>query len=552
MAGENWLGFYTETDFLQVRKVKTGSTLIGEGGDSRVIRSFRMKTGEQVAIKIFKPSAPRDAAHNEEVATRMLDYLIARIDFLLPSNLSSLATLPSDAIQLVAPLDLSSGQVKGHADFDRYQMIIEAFLGRTNLFNLLYKQVGDRLIKIRYSPYDTLEMVKLVFLIVAVFNQHGLVHRDLKPENIVYDDRKKRTEKELPLKLCDFSSARLALELDGSEPVAGTFGYVAPEMDKANGEDFVLLSMAPAEKVRTHHLKRISREHSNKPVLIYQDGDISLYGCHDKYWKLTQLDTMALMNIQLPDVSEPTVMREIPLSKKIRDEIQEKKVHQWVMEPEKPKSYPFILMVIKADEKVDTTTLHNISKRHDKLPILIKQNTRFSFYGCYESVWGLTALDGRAFTDIYFPTENGSTAIFPYASLSSAIRREIIAKKAHSDARGNNFAAVDNWSAGVIGFEIKAKRRPKLGGSKPEKNYKDKFEKSFKEKLMKKAEQIRKNEIRNRELTREEVFELMPDVVVKERGSEEPRELEAAFLEAFEIFKASLAPGLSALKRETN
>jgi serine/threonine protein kinase len=95
--------------------------------------------------------------------------------------------------------------------------------------------VDELLNNLRLSMTERLKIIEsIVKSIEALHNKH-FVHRDLKWENVFYFKDAKTGE--ITVKLSDFDLSSLSLNVSGC---LGTFDYMAPEIFKLEGNDFIL------------------------------------------------------------------------------------------------------------------------------------------------------------------------------------------------------------------------------------------------------------------------------------------------------------------------
>ncbi|KAJ3576807.1 hypothetical protein NP233_g186 [Leucocoprinus birnbaumii] len=93
----------------------------------------------------------------------------------------------------------------------------------------LFEQV---LSKGKFTERDAAKVIRSILSGVKYLHDHGIVHRDLKPENILYRTK----DPDSDIVIVDFGIAK---HLDSAEEkltsLAGSFGYVAPEVLKKRG-----------------------------------------------------------------------------------------------------------------------------------------------------------------------------------------------------------------------------------------------------------------------------------------------------------------------------
>ncbi|PQZ88602.1 serine/threonine protein kinase [Arthrobacter sp. MYb227] len=75
----------------------------------------------------------------------------------------------------------------------------------------------------RFTPRQTLAMLRAICTGLAVAHQEGIVHRDMKPANVLISD-------EASVKVADFGLARAASAHTNATSVFGTAAYISPEL----------------------------------------------------------------------------------------------------------------------------------------------------------------------------------------------------------------------------------------------------------------------------------------------------------------------------------
>lgn len=75
----------------------------------------------------------------------------------------------------------------------------------------------------RFTPRQTLVMLRAICTGLAVAHQEGIVHRDMKPANVLISD-------EASVKVADFGLARAASAHTNATSVFGTAAYISPEL----------------------------------------------------------------------------------------------------------------------------------------------------------------------------------------------------------------------------------------------------------------------------------------------------------------------------------
>ncbi len=424
-GGEGWVPYLIEFGSMLKDTVENEEAIIGDGAEAKVIPAYDLFSGEKVAVKILKDNCPEEAAKNEQWALTKMGDFIGRIDYLVQHDEQNDLLNEDTLFSMECRKSHSPKQV-------RKKMFVERFKPGTNLAEFLYKTDPTKkktdsayyVAKIDYPPLVRLEVVYQVLLAASVLYDKDLVHRDLKPENIIID-------KNFHVELCDFASAKYKTALTGGESIASTYAYTAPEADRSNGDDFILMSIQDGCSVDLKKIVETSQKNKDKPlpVILNNHGFISIYGCINKQWKLTELDVEG----------------------------------------------------------------------------------------------------SEAFKFLKFPVDN-KTAMLRQRNVNAKMRVEITKKKRHIDARGVNFIEQDKYSVGGIAFEIMTTTH-------------------LKAKIHAKSLEKKPNEA-DREMTRAELFALMPDIFPTHangvysngKSPDDPDVLAEAMDKAFERFLESLHP----------
>lgn len=158
---------------------KPGSRL-GSGEFGRIFESTY--NGRKVVLKILKHAIHSSIFYNEIEIMRQLDH----------------ENIP---------------QLIGYCKEESFMcLIIEKALGMDLLHYMKYYDLSvSNKIQISLQIIRTLEYI----------HSRGIIYRDLKPENIIIDYHK------MTIKIIDFG---LAIHADESDEIAGTMGYIAPEV----------------------------------------------------------------------------------------------------------------------------------------------------------------------------------------------------------------------------------------------------------------------------------------------------------------------------------
>ncbi|OWB78862.1 nucleotide binding protein [[Candida] boidinii] len=170
---------------------------LGAGSFGTVKSGIVKATGQKVAVKIILKTVLR--GHNE-LAEREIKFL---------------ATLQHPNI--VKLIDWFESK---HS----YYIVTELALGG---------ELFDRLVqRTFYSEWDAANIIHQLLLAVQYLHNNNVVHRDIKLENILYLTKDENS----PIVLADFGVAKqLASKDETLTGVAGSFGYIAPEIYAGEG-----------------------------------------------------------------------------------------------------------------------------------------------------------------------------------------------------------------------------------------------------------------------------------------------------------------------------
>lgn len=115
--------------------------------------------------------------------------------------------------------------------------LIDSFQTKHNFYIVTQLATGgelfDRLVKNTYFyEYDACEIIYQILSAIAYLHKQGIAHRDIKPENVLYLS----PEDDSPVVLADFGVSKKVDQMDRKlTGVAGSFGYIAPEIYAGEG-----------------------------------------------------------------------------------------------------------------------------------------------------------------------------------------------------------------------------------------------------------------------------------------------------------------------------
>lgn len=115
--------------------------------------------------------------------------------------------------------------------------LIDSFQTKHNFYIVTQLATGgelfDRLVKNTYFyEYDACEIIYQMLSAIAYLHKLGIAHRDIKPENVLYLS----PEDNSPIVLADFGVSKKVDQSDRKlTGVAGSFGYIAPEIYAGEG-----------------------------------------------------------------------------------------------------------------------------------------------------------------------------------------------------------------------------------------------------------------------------------------------------------------------------
>jgi serine/threonine-protein kinase len=160
-----------------------------------VYRADDIKLGQVVALKFLPPDVEQDAAR----LSRFLDEVrIAR--------------------QISHP---NVCRVYDVAEVDGHHFLSMEFVDGEDLASLL-RRIG------RLPRDKAIQIARQLCAGLAAAHEQGILHRDLKPSNVMIDGRGRA-------RITDFGLARLAGEVHGTDILAGTPAYMAPEQIAGKG-----------------------------------------------------------------------------------------------------------------------------------------------------------------------------------------------------------------------------------------------------------------------------------------------------------------------------
>lgn len=105
---------------------------------------------------------------------------------------------------------------------------------------------------------------------------------------------------------------------------------IPPENVCANVEklrDIILISMSSEHVIEAREMQKLSNKYDDNPILINQDGKISIYGCKGNKWGITSLENTAFKKINFPELHECSILKSKHVTKEIYQEIINKKGH---------------------------------------------------------------------------------------------------------------------------------------------------------------------------------------------------------------------------------
>lgn len=179
---------------------------IGWGGCSTVYSAQHMQDGSYVAIKVMHPGL----ADSPRQVMRFLQ--------------------EAEAVQSIQHETIVQVHEIGSLSDGRHFIVMELLKG-TNLAALLQTRG-------RFSPLETLEILKPICEALTIAHQSGIVHRDIKASNIIIE----QTQGKRQVKLLDFGIAKLVGH--GSSGMQTTVGHIlgtphsmAPEQIKGHKVD---------------------------------------------------------------------------------------------------------------------------------------------------------------------------------------------------------------------------------------------------------------------------------------------------------------------------
>ena len=163
--------------------------LAGRGGMGEVYRADDLRLGQPVALK-FLP----ERLENDESRLRR---------FFAEVRIARKVSHPNVC------------RVHDVSDLDGQHFLTMEFVDGEDLATLL-RRIG------RLPEDRAIQIARQLCAGLAAAHQQGVLHRDLKPANVMIDGEGR-------VRITDFSLAAMAKEVEGSEILAGTPGYMAPE-----------------------------------------------------------------------------------------------------------------------------------------------------------------------------------------------------------------------------------------------------------------------------------------------------------------------------------
>ncbi|KIM20885.1 hypothetical protein M408DRAFT_333773 [Serendipita vermifera MAFF 305830] len=143
-------------------------------------------------------------------------------------------------------------------------------------------ELFERISKLgKFTENDAQNVIRSVLEGVKYLHDHDIVHRDLKPENILYRTKDPKSD----IVIADFGIAKhLHTPEEQLHNVAGSFGYVAPEVlsEKGHGKPVDVWSTGIITYVL---LCGYSPFRSENPKDLVQETINARIEFHDRYWK---------------------------------------------------------------------------------------------------------------------------------------------------------------------------------------------------------------------------------------------------------------------------